>query len=285
MYDILIIGTGPAGLSAALNAKIRNKSYKLFGYKDLTSKLTRAPKINNYLGFYGITGEEMKNKFIEHINEMEIEITEERVNNVYALGDYFVAMVADKVYEGKTVIIATGVQFGNLLDGEKEYLGRGVGYCATCDGPLYKEKIVTIIAYNKLGEEEANYVSEFAKKVYYIPMYDGEMDLDKNISIIKDTPLKIEGTEKVNKLILKSSNIETDGIFILRDALSPEELVPGLEIEDKHIKVNRKMETNLPGCFAAGDCVGAPYQYIKSAGEGNIASLSAIKYIDNSLRK
>lgn len=285
MYDILIIGTGPAGLSAALNAKIRNKSYKLFGYKDLTSKLTRAPKINNYLGFYGITGEEMKNKFIEHINEMEIEITEERVNNVYSLGDHFVAMVADKAYEGKTVILTTGVQFGNLLEGEKEYLGRGVGYCATCDGPLYKGKIVTIISYNKLGEEEAKYVSEFAKKVYYIPMYDSEIDLDKNISIIKDIPLKIEGTEKVNKLILKNSNIETDGVFILKDALSPEELVPGLEIEDNHIKVNRKMETNLPGCFAAGDCVGAPYQYIKSAGEGNIASLSAIKYIDNLLRK
>lgn len=208
MYDLIIIGTGPAGLSAAINAKIRNKKFKIFGYSNLSSKLTKAPRIDNYLGFYGMTGEEIKNKFIEHINEMEIKITNERINNVYALGDKFVAMVADKVYEAKAIILATGVQYGNLLEGEKEYLGKGVGYCATCDAPLYRNKIVTIIAHNKMGEDEARYVSEFAKEVYYVPMYEGHIDINEKVKIIKDIPVKIEGTENVSKLVLKNREIE-----------------------------------------------------------------------------
>lgn len=280
MYDLIIIGTGPAGLSAAINAKIRNKKFKIFGYSNLSSKLTKAPRIDNYLGFYGMSGQEIKDKFLEHINEMEIEITNERINNVYALGDKFVAMVADKVYEAKAIILATGVQYGNLLEGEKEYLGKGVGYCATCDAPLYRNKIVTIIAHNKMGEDEARYVSEFAKEVYYVPMYEGHIDINEKVKIIKDIPVKIEGTENTSKLVLKNREIETNGVFILKDVLEPEELVPGLEMDGIHIKVNRKLETNIPGCYAAGDCTGKPYQYIKAAGEGNVASLNAIKYLN-----
>ena len=284
MYDIIIIGSGPAGLSAALNAKIRNKSFKLFGNKNLTNKLDKAPMINNYLGFYGMTGREIRAKFEEHIKEMDIQITEERVNNIYSMGDYFAVMVNEKVYETKTVILATGVEYGKQIGGEKEYLGKGVGYCATCDAPLYKGKTVTIIGYNKEAEEEANFVSELAQKVNYLPMYKGGYSLNNKIDIIKDEPVKIIGELKVKKLILKNSEIETDGVFIIRDSLSPSELVPGLKIEDNHVAVNREMETNIPGCFAAGDCIGKPYQYIKAAGEGNIAALSAVKYL-NSIKK
>lgn len=279
MYDLIIIGTGPAGLSAAINAKIRNKKFKIFGYSHLTSKLSKAPQVNNYLGFYGMSGEEIKDKFIEHINKMEIKITNERINNVYALGEKFVVMSADEVYEAKSIILATGVQYGNLLDGEKEYLGKGVGYCATCDAPLYRNKIVTIIAHNKIGEDEAKYVSEFAKKVYYLPMYKGDFDLGEKVEIIKDIPIKIQGEENVKKLVLKNLEIETNAVFILKDVLEPEELVPGLEMDGIHIKVNRKLETNIPGCYAAGDCTGKPYQYMKSAGEGNAAALNVIKYL------
>jgi len=280
MYDIIIIGSGPAGLSAAINAKIRNKSFKIFGNKNLSNKLDEAPKVNNYLGFYGMSGKEIRTKFEEHLKEMGIQITEERVNNVYALGKHFAVMVKEKVYESKTIILATGVEYGKHFDGEKEYLGKGVGYCATCDAPLYRGKTVTIIAYNKEAEEEANFVCELAKKVYYIPMYKGKYNLSSSINIINDEPIKIAGELKVKKLILKDSQIETDGIFIIRDSLSPSELVPGLKIEDNHIVVNREMETNIPGCFAAGDCIGKPYQYIKAAGEGNIAALSAVKYLN-----
>ena len=280
-YDIAIVGSGPAGLSAALNAKIRNKKFIVFGNKNLTNKLVKAPKVNNYLGLYGMNGEEIKNKFQEHLDAMDIKVTSERVNNIYAMGDYFALMVNEKMYEAKSLILATGMEYTKAINGELEFLGKGVGYCATCDAPLYKGKVVTIIGYNKEAEEEARYVSELASKLYYIPMYKAEYELNDNIEVINDKPVEIIGDIKVNKLKLQNSDLETDAVFVLKDTISPGQLVPGLEIEDGHIKVDREMKTNIEGCFAAGDCVGKPYQYIKSAGEGNIAALSSVKYLDN----
>ena len=279
-YDIARIGSGPAGLSAALNARIRKKSFIIFGSKNLSNKLEKAEKINNYLGFFNRSGKEIKEEFEKHIEAMDINITEEKVNNIYSMGKYFSIMANEKIYEATTIILATGVNFGKPFKGEEEFLGRGVGYCATCDAPLYKEKVVTIISYNKQEEKEANFLATVASKVYYVPMYKEEVEVDSSIEIIKDIPIEICGDKKANKLILKNSEIETDGIFILRDSISPGQLVPGLKLDGNHVEVDRKMQTNLKGCFAAGDIVGTPYQYIKAAGEGNIAALSAVAYID-----
>lgn len=279
-YDIAIIGSGPAGISAALNARIRNKSFIVFGSKEISTKLALAPAINNYLGFSSIKGKDLLKNFQNHIKEMEIEIIEERVNNVYSMGDYFTLMVNQKMYEAKTVILATGIEYTRPLPGEEEFLGKGVGYCATCDAPLYRGKEVTIISYSKEGEEEANFVSELASNVNYIPMYKGEMKLDSSINLVNERPKEIVGESKVSKVVLKSGEeINTDGVFLLKNAVPPTQLVPGLEIEDGHIKVDRLMRTNIKGCYAAGDCIGKPYQYIKSAGEGNIAALSAVNYL------
>ena len=278
--DIAIVGSGPAGISAALNAKIRNKTFKVFGTKEISPKLVKAHQINNYLGFYGKSGKEIRDEFAKHLEAMDIEITEEKINNIYSMGDYFALMGSKNTYEATAVILATGVNFGKPLKGEEEYLGRGVGYCATCDAPLYKDKIVTIIAYNKHEESEANFLAQVASKVYYIPMYKEEVEVDKSIEIIKDTPVEIVGEQFVQKLILKNNEIETDGLFILRDSISPGQLVPGLELDTNHVEVYRKLSTNVKGCFAAGDIVGIPYQYIKAAGEGNIAALSAVSYLD-----
>lgn len=280
-YDIAIIGSGPAGLSAALNAKIRNKSFIIFGNDNLSDKLEKAPKVNNYLGFSKGTGKDLLNEFKNHLEKMEISITNERVNNIYAMGDYFTLMVNQKMYEAKSIILATGIEYTKPLKGETEFLGRGVGYCATCDAPLYKGKKVTIISYTKEGEEEANFVSELAAKVYYIPRYKGEFDLNSEIEVINDIPVEIQGDSKVTKLVTKNGEIDTDGIFVLRDSISPGQLVPGLKITDDHIEVDRLMKTNIEGCFAAGDCTGRPYQYMKAAGEGNVAALSAVAYLDS----
>lgn len=284
-YDIAIIGSGPAGLSAALNAKIRKKKFVIFGNDELSGKLVKAQKINNYLGFYGMSGAEIKEQFDSHIKSMDIKITNERINNIYSMGDYFALMANDKTYEALTVILATGVNFGKPFEGEERLLGKGVGYCATCDAPLYKNKVVTIIAYNKKEESEANFVASIASKVYYIPMYNENMELDPKIEVIKGIPIKIEGQNKVEKLILKDREIETEGLFILRESVSPGQLVPGLKVTENHVEVDRLMKTNLNGCFAAGDIVGMPYQYIKAAGEGNIAALSAVSYLDKFNRK
>ncbi|GLC29445.1 NAD(P)/FAD-dependent oxidoreductase [Clostridium omnivorum] len=283
-YDIAIIGSGPAGLSAAINAKIRNKSIILFGNKDLSSKLIKASKINNYLGFHDITGEQLKDNFQNHIEKFDINVTNERVNEIYSMGDYFALMVNEICYEAKSIVIATGIEYTKPISGEEEFLGRGVGYCATCDAPLYKDRIVTVIGYNKEAEEEANYVSELASKLYYIPMYEGNYNLRKNIEVVKDKPIEIIGDNKVEKLILKSKEIYTDGVFVLKDSISPAQLVPGLLMEEGHIKVDRSMKTNIKGCFAAGDCIGKPYQYMKAAGEGLVAALSAVSYLDSNNR-
>ncbi|WP_160679129.1 NAD(P)/FAD-dependent oxidoreductase [Clostridium sp. C8-1-8] len=280
-YDVAIIGTGAAGLSAAINAKVRNKNIILFGTKELSYKLAKAPKINNYLGFHDLTGNELKGEFKKHLEAMDITITEEKVNNVYAMGDYFALMVNDKMYEASALILATGVEYTKPLAGEEKLLGKGVGYCATCDAPLYKNKVVTIIGYNKDAEEEANYVNELASKVYYIPMYKGEYKLQEGIEVINKKPIEIVGEDKVEKLILEDCELGTDGVFVLKDSISPSQLVPGLEVKEGHISVDRLMKTNIEGCFAAGDCVGKPYQYIKAAGEGQIAALTAVSYLDS----
>jgi thioredoxin reductase (NADPH) len=279
-YDIAIIGSGPAGLSAAINAKIRNKNIIVFGSNELSSKVTKAPKVDNYLGLHGINGEDLKNNFKEHIKKMDIKISEERVNNIYAMGDYFSVMVNDKMYEATSVILATGVEYTKPIKGEEEFLGKGVGYCATCDAPLYRNKKVAIVGYNIEAEEEANFLSEIASKVYYVPVYRGEYKINENIEIIKDYPLEITGENFADKLVLRKSEIDIDGVFVLKDSVSPKHLMPGLEIEGEHIKVDRSMKTNIEGCFAAGDCIGKPYQYIKAAGEGQVAALNAASYLD-----
>ena len=277
-YDIAIVGDGPAGLAASINSKIRNKNIILFGSG--SDKLAKAPSIDNYLGIYDVSGAQLKDKFIHHITEMGIEITYERVNNVYSMGDYFSLAVGDKTYEAITVIIATGVQYGKMIKGEDKYLGKGVGYCATCDAGLYRDKVVAIIGYNHEGEEDANFLSEIASKVYYIPMYNLDNKLDSSIEIINDKPVEIQGEKLVNKLILKERELDVDGVFIMKDSVSPSYMVPGLEVEGPHIKTDREMRTNIDGLYAAGDCAGKPYQYLKSAGQGQMAVSSAISQLD-----
>lgn len=281
-YDVAIIGSGPAGLSAAVTLKIRNKKVIIFGSKNLSVKLEKAHEIQNYLGFPAIKGEDLMKNFQNHISSLGIEITEDSITACYSLGDYFsLTSRSNKTYIAKSVILASGVNFGKPYKGEEEFLGRGVSYCATCDAPLYKGKKVVVIAQTSKEEEEAKFLSEVCEKVYYIPLYKNETNISDvaNIEIIKDEIVSIEGMMKANKLVLKNQEITADGFFILRDSVFPKQLVPGLELDENHVKVNRNMETNLKGLFACGDIAGLPYQYIKSAGEGNIAALSAVKYL------
>ena len=216
---------------------------------------------------------------------MEIEISNDKINNIYAMGDYFALMVDENMYEATTVILATGVQYGKPIKGEEEYLGKGVGYCATCDAPLYKEKTVAIIGYNKEAEEEANFLNEIASKTYFIPMYKNEglmrgNNLDNNIEVINERPVEIKGEMLVNQVSFKNKSIDVDGVFVIKDSASPKTLVPGLEVDGSHVKVDINMNTNITGCFACGDIAGKPYSYIKSAGQGQIAAINAVSYIN-----
>ena len=168
----------------------------------------------------------------------------------------------------------------NTLPGEKELLGRGVSYCATCDAPLYRGKAAAVIGYSPREEAEAAFLSEVCETVLYFPVYADETDLPEKVQVIRE---KVTGIAQENgRRIVRTDRGEyaADGVFVLREAVAPDQLVPGLPAEGAHVKVNRKMETEIPGIFACGDLTGTPYQYVKAAGEGNVAAVSAAMYVD-----
>lgn len=279
-YDIAIIGTGPAGLSAAITATIRNKKVLLLGSRDLSGKLSKAHEIQNYLGFPAVKGEDLAAAFQKHIAEMGISITEKRVSAVYAMGDYFALQAGEDMVAATAVILATGVVQGKPLPGEEELLGKGVSYCATCDAPLYRGKTAAVIGYSPREEAEAAFLSEVCTEVLYFPVYKEETDLPASVRVIREKVTGVENQDGKRLVRTAEGTYTVDGVFILREAVSPGQLVPGLPTEGPHVTVNRKMEAGIPGVFACGDIVGTPYQYIKSAGEGNVAALSAVSYLD-----
>ncbi len=281
-YDIAIIGTGPAGLEAALTAKLRNKNILLLGSEELSPKIDSAHEIKNYLGLPNISGSSMKEAFSGHLKAMDITITPDRAAAIYAMGDFFAIQGHAGNYESSTVILASGVSAEKPFPGEKENLGRGVSYCATCDASLYKGKSAIVAAYSAKEEAEAAFLAEIADKVYYIPVYNGCDTAPVGTELITGVkPAAIEKTAS-GMMALRYENGETteaNGIFILRENIAPTDLVPGLEIKDGHVVTDRKMATNLAGLFACGDITGTPYQYAKAAGEGNVAALSAVSFL------
>jgi thioredoxin reductase (NADPH) len=211
---------------------------------------------------------------------MDIEITEGRVNAVYAMGSYFSMQAGEKIYEADSVILAAGIVIGKPYPGENELLGKGVSYCATCDAPLYKNKITAVIASSPHEEAEADFLAEVASDVLYFPLYKEEVHVSEKVQVVHEIPEAVIGTGKVEALKTKEGRYTVDGVFILRESVAPDQLAPGVTVKDNHVLVDRLMATNIPGCFACGDIVGKPYQYIKAAGEGNIAALSAVNYLD-----
>ena len=279
-YDIAIIGTGPAGVSAALTAKNRNKTILLLGSRQMSEKVAKAHEIRNYPGLPFVKGEELAEAFRNQLDRMEIQVTEQRIGAVYAMGDYFALQAGEEMLEAKTVILATGVVSAKPLPGEEALLGRGVSYCATCDAPLYRGRAAAVIGYSSREESEAAFLSEVCSRVIYFPMYPGEPDLSDRVEVIREKPVEILKAENGLKVKTAEGEYAADGVFVLREAVAPAQLVPGLETDGAHVKVNRKMETNLPGVFACGDLAGTPYQYVKAAGEGNVAALSAAAYLE-----
>lgn len=279
-YDIAIVGSGPAGISAAITSKIRNKNIIFIGNKDLSDKIGKAHDIDNYPGFPHIDGEELAKHFSKHLESLGIEITEKKVSAIYSMGDYFTLQADTDMIEASTVILAGGIIPGKALDGEENFLGKGVSYCATCDGRLYEGKKVAVLGYSSDSSEEAEYLSEIVSEVQYYHLNKGKLPSEKdNIKIIDEIPKSITGDIKVDTLITNKDEHKVDCVFVLRDAIKPSQLVPGIETDGPHIKVSLQMETNIKGLFACGDIAGKPYQYVKSAGQGNVAALSAVSYL------
>ena len=342
IYDIAIIGTGPAGISAAITATIRNKKIILFGSRELSDKIRKAHLIQNYPGLPECSGEDLSNAFAAHLEKMGIEITEEKINVVYPMGETFALQtMKNEMYQARSVILASGMVQGKLLPGEEELVGRGVSYCATCDAPLYRGRSVAVIGYSPQAEEEVNFLSEVASEVLYFPVYRDEPKVAESVKVLRQIPQAILNKEAAEEalsldqadpakssakapdsakapadskalsaagevlsatgealsvdalhpgqLALQSGQLAVqtaegaypaDGIFVLRSSVPAKQLIPGIEMDGEHVKVNLQMETSVPGCFACGDITGKPYQYVKAAGQGNVAALSAVGYLD-----
>lgn len=278
MFDIAIIGSGPAGISAAINAKIRYKNFVLFGKETGSAKVIKSEKISNYPGLPDIEGPKLAEKFTAHAKSLGIEFKDEQVSAIYKNKDSFMLSAGTEIYEAKTVIIACGTESTKSLPGEREFVGRGVSYCATCDGNLYKGKNIAVICEGKEHEDEVEYLKDLAETVHYFPLFKSE-PAGENIKTYDVRPAAVKGEMKVSALELKGgSEISVDGIFILKN-VAADVLLGGLEMDEGKIVVGHDMSTNIEGCFACGDCTGYPYQIAKAVGEGNTAAHSAIRYL------
>lgn len=283
IVDIAIIGSGPAGISAALNAQIRHKSFYLFGSTALSGKVQRSECISNYPALFDISGADLNRRLKEHLEKAEISVTEKRITGIYNMGDYFALLSDQEEFDTKTVILATGVEAARPIKRERELLGRGVSYCATCDGNLYKGKTIAVICDNASMEEEVAYLASLAKKVYYKPIFKESNFTAENVELINSSVTEILGENRVSGVLCRDgSSISLDGVFFLKQSVSPSVLLQGLAVEEGNVVVDRNMATNIKGCFAAGDCTGTPYQITKALGEGNIAAHSAFKYLAES---
>lgn len=281
IYDIAIIGAGPAGLSAALTGRIRNKKILLFEHLGFSEKLQKGHTINNYLGMPVVSGQELMKQFADHALSYSPELVKEKVVNIFPGDNMFTILTSKSTYEAKAVIIATGVVATGLFEGEKDLLGRGVSYCATCDGMLYRDQDVAVISYTREGEHEAEYLAEICRQVYYLPQYKSEFStMRSNLAMKAVRPRALRNEANAISLATDKENINVSGVFILRQSDPVENLLPGIELEGEVIKVNRDMETSIPGVFAAGDCTGKPWQISRATGEGLVAVLSAISYLD-----
>lgn len=279
MYDIAVIGGGPAGLSAAVNARARNKSVLVVTNDYRESPLYKAEWVDNYLGMPGRTGPELLEAYHSHAEAMGTVFRAGRALNIMPMeGTNYIGIGSD-MEEARAVILATGVSRGRKYPGEAEFLGRGVSYCATCDGMLYRNRPVAVVGLAPDAPEEANFLHGLGCRVTYVSPQT-PAGLDPAIPYVKAVRLEITGGGAVAALRADGREIPCDGVFLLRHAVAPTDLLPGLTLEGGYVAVDRDMRTSLPGIFACGDCTGEPLQLSKAAGEGLIAGQKAAEYVD-----
>ena len=270
MYDAAIIGTGPAGVSAALTLHANGKNFIWIGSEQLSDKVQKAERITNYPGLPMVSGAQMNEVFRRQCAELGIAVTDRMVNSIIPMEEGYALMAGPDFYEAKTVLLATGVVAVGTLPGETDLLGKGVSYCATCDGALYRGKTIAVLCGAKRFEHEVAYLAELAQKVYCLPLYRGVGIDAANVEILQERIVNLKAeNDRLCGIVLKNGDeLAVDGLFCLRESVSPATLLPGLAIANGHIETDRHMATNLPGVFAAGDCTGGPLQVAKAVGEG-----------------
>ena len=297
-YNVIILGAGPAGLSAAVYMARANISTLVLGLPD-GSRASWAHNIENYLGFPdGISGKEFKERSVAQAKKFGAVIVEEEViaSNYSENGGFYVETSKENRFEADFLILALGLNVKpSGIKNEVEYIGKGVSYCSTCDGFFYKDRPVVVIGNKDLAAKEALDLVPFASKITVVS-HDKKFDMSENFlsklklnnaNLVTGKVLEVVGdNEKVNGILLDNNEIiATDGIFFALGNMGSLDIARflGLEINEKSktVVVDKSMRTNIPGIYAAGDCTGEPYQVSTAVGEGAIAALEIIHEIRN----
>ncbi|MCD6575879.1 MAG: FAD-dependent oxidoreductase [Nanoarchaeota archaeon] len=305
MYDMLIIGGGPAGLSAAIYAN-RYKMKNIVITRERYGLLAMTHLVENWPGEIKISGMDLMKKLEKHALALGSEIVDDEVVRINKQddGNFKVITKSGKEYEAKTVLIAIGMERRKLnVPGEKEYLNRGVSYCATCDGALFTGRVVAVIGGSDSAAKEALLLTQYAKKVYII--YRGEqihpepLNMEAVMKKVEEGKIEIINNANVKEIkgngsvvtgvVLDreyngSNELPLDGVFVEIGSVPNDAILKplGVELDAKgHIKINRRAETNIPGVYAAGDIVDDPFpkQAITGAAEGAIAVMCAFEYL------
>lgn len=272
-YDLLIIGAGPAAWSCAMTARQRGLTTAVACAQSATSWLQRAERIDNYPGLPQISGKELLSRFRAQAAEMGVVIIEQLARQIMPSGDIYMTLVGNDIIESRAIVLAMGAARPKLLPGEEDLLGRGVSWCGTCDGMFYRGKRVAVIAQGPEAVSEANFLAGLCSEVVYFGAK--EDALDDRITVCGQKPEAILGESTATGLKAGGEDFPFDGVFIFRETAALSTLLPGLEMDGAFIRVDRRMKTNLPGVFAAGDCTGQPLQVAKAVGEGCVAAISA----------
>ena len=301
IYDLIIIGGGPAGITAGIYAA-RKKLKTLLITKEWGGQVTRAPEIHNWPGTKKISGMDLIKQMTEHLKTFEIEIKEgKEVIDLDKKGDNFLVRDNDQEYEAKAVIIASGKIPRTLnIPGEEEFKGKGVSFCATCDAPLFKNKEVAVIGGGNAGFDTALDLTKYAKKIYILEFLEvmrgdpatkeklektGKVEFHTNVAV-----KEIKGGRFVERLIYedrKTSNdveLKLEGVFIAVGMMAKAEFASKLVELNQigEIVIDKDNYTKTSGLFAAGDITDIKYeQIVIAAGEGAKAALAATDYLKN----
>lgn len=293
MYDLIIIGAGPAGISAGIYAIRRGLKTVILEKASVGGQMLLTNEIENWPGFEMISGSDLAGRMESHVKKLGVEVKAEEVIGMSLDGDVKKVATREKEYETRAVIIATGGQHRKLgIKGEGEFAGKGVSYCATCDAPFFKDKAVAVVGGGNIAAEDSLYLSEIASKTYLIHRKDSlraeeaiqEKLKKKGVEFILNSEIEeILGEKFVNSIKIKGGKtLKVDGVFISIGIVPSTTMTKGagVELDEKgYVKVNREQETNVPGVFAAGDVTGGVMQISTAVGEGCIAALSAYKHV------
>lgn len=273
--SVLIIGAGPAGVSAALTLRMRNIDAVIV-HSGKTA-LQKAHRVDNYPGMPRVSGEEMERVFRLQCEEAGVMYKTGLARMVQKTRKGFMVLVGEEILSADAILLCTGIGRVPLIEGEDRLVGQGVSYCATCDGMLYRGGSVAVIAQDAAFKEDVRFLQGICRVDYYM---ERKHMAPENTVVCEGKPVRLSLGED-GKVLLATAQGEKayDCVFILRPAVALNQLLPKLTLNGSAIAVDEHMRTGVEGVFAAGDATGEPYQIARAIGQGNVAALSIASYL------